>query len=323
MFYNWYPRRETVTEKKAKAAVALAKLKKKDPSIAPVIIQGRKLARTWWGEAWISNLERYADYVNRIDRGRSYVRNGMVLDLKVAPGQVDALVQGSSSKPYSVKIQIKPLSSNNWKSITSACEGRIESLQELMEGKFPKTMGELFTALGTGLFPAPKEITFECSCPDWASMCKHVAAALYGVGARLDDDPTLFFVLRNIKVEELISHAIGQKTETWLGKSDKKSRRSLKEEDLSGLFGIDVDTGPDERGKGLPEAGRKAMPAPAAAAATPVPATPAAARRRGRPPKKIVIEPVVPAPAAVAATPVPVAPAAARRRGRPPKKILD
>lgn len=241
MSYYGFPEYVTVAEKKARNQKAIEKLRKKDPCITPVVVNGRKLARTWWGKAWNDNLERYSDYSNRIGRGSSYIRHGAVLDLKIAPGTVTALVQGSGKKPYRIEIAIQPLGKNTWEIITKACEGKIESLQELIEGKFPKALDELFTAKGKGLFPAPKEISLNCSCPDWANMCKHVAAALYGVGARLDENPGLFFVLRNVNIDELVSKAILQKSETLLKKSGRKSIRVIDNDDISAMFGIDME----------------------------------------------------------------------------------
>ena len=184
-----------VAEKREKAKKTIEKLKKKDPSISPVIIEGRKIALTWWGKAWNDNLESYSDYSNRIGRGRSYVRNGAVLDLKISKGKIAALVQGSGSKPYKVNITIEPLNKKLLKELSKDCLGKIDTFEELMEGKFPKDLAELFTTKGRGLFPSPDEITLNCSCPDWAVMCKHVAAVLYGVGARLDKEPELFLHL--------------------------------------------------------------------------------------------------------------------------------
>jgi uncharacterized Zn finger protein len=238
-FYE-YPAYVPVAERKRKAQQTAAKLKQKDPNIAPVIIEGKKLAHTWWGQAWNQNLESYADYANRIGRGRSYVRNGAVLDLQLEQGRIKALVQGSVAKPYKVTIAVSPLPENVWEKIKKTCEGKIESLPELIAGKFPKALEELFTAKGKGLFPAPREIKLDCSCPDWAEMCKHVAAVLYGVGARLDDDPALFFTLRGVRIEELISEAIQTKTQALLGKAGTKSRRVLEDIDVTAMFGVEV-----------------------------------------------------------------------------------
>jgi uncharacterized Zn finger protein len=230
----------SVAEKREKAQRAVEKLKKKNPDIMPVVIEGRKLAHTWWGKAWNDNLESYSDYENRIGRGRSYVRNGAVLDLKIEEGKITSLVQGSSR--YKVDIKISPLKKDVWEKIKKSCEGKIDSLQELIDGKFPKALSELFTSKGSGLFPSPKEITLSCNCPDGAYMCKHIAAVLYGVGARLDESPMMFFTLRNVNVEELISDAIEGKTKSMLGKAGRKSRRVLEDDDITSMFGVEVES---------------------------------------------------------------------------------
>lgn len=248
MRYWGYPRYVSVAEKKAKAAKKLKQLKKKMPDITPVVIEGKVLARTWWGKSWNKNLERYADYSNRIGRGRSYVRYGAVFDLKIYAGKVTALVQGSRAKPYKVVISIKAVGRANWQAIKKQCAGQLKSLQDLFAGEFPKTLGEIFFTKDKGLFPSPPAISFNCSCPDWAAMCKHVAAALYGVGARFDEDPSLFFKLRSLDTEELIAQAVKDKTGELLSKTKKKSARVLKDADLSGLFGIDMETKPDFAG---------------------------------------------------------------------------
>lgn len=242
MSYYGFPKYVSVAERKAKAIKSFEKLKKKNPDIKPIIIKGRTLARTWWGKAWNNNLESYSDYANRLPRGRSYTRHRAILDLKILPEKITAMVHGSRTKPYEIDITIQPLSNKTWKTISKACEGKIDSLQELIDGKFPETLADIFTAQGEGLFPAPKEISFDCSCPDYASMCKHVAAVLYGVGSRLDEDPALFFTLRNVDINELISKTITQKSETLLKKSDKKSSRVIDEDDLSSMFGIEINT---------------------------------------------------------------------------------
>ncbi len=256
-YYNEFPEYVTVAEKKARAQKSLEKLKKKSPDITPVTINGRMLARTWWGKAWNDNLESYADYSNRIGRGRTYVRHGAVLDLKIAPGKIAALVQGSDAKPYRIDIAIKPLNKKTWETITKACEGKIDSLPELLDGKFPKALTELFTARGNGLFPAPKEISLNCSCPDWANMCKHVAAVLYGVGARLDENPSLFFVLRDVNIDELVSRAVTQKSETLIKKSRRKSGRVIASDDISAMFGIEMEAVSEEGGKKKKSSGPK------------------------------------------------------------------
>ena len=240
---SWgYPVYVSVAEKRAKAAKKLKQLKKKNPHINPIVIDGTAIARTWWGKAWNKNLESYADYHNPIGRGRSYVRHGAVLDLQIGSGQVESLVQGSRSKPYSVAIRIKAMGKKNWKEIKTASQGKLDSLQELLAGKFPKTLEEIFTTQGKGLFPSPKEIDFDCSCPDWASMCKHVAATLYGIGARLDQDPELFFKLRQVKMKDLVTEAVEGKTRDLLKKAKKKSARVIDDSNLADVFGIDMES---------------------------------------------------------------------------------
>ncbi|MBU0996228.1 MAG: hypothetical protein KJ737_27330 [Proteobacteria bacterium] len=241
-YHYHFPKYVSVAEKKAKAEQKLKQLKKKNPALKPVTLNGNALATTWWGKEWNKNLERYADYTNRIGRGRSYVRHGAVLDLTITPGKVEALVQGSRSKPYSVVISIRAIPQKNWHRIKAACKGKMESMQTLISGKFPKGLADLFTQKGDGLFPCPEDISFDCSCPDWAAMCKHVAAVLYGIGARLDEDPNLFFVLRKADTNDLISEAIQESKNDLLAKARRKTSRVLEpEEGLSDIFGIDLD----------------------------------------------------------------------------------
>jgi len=242
----------SVGEKRAKAEKKLKQLKKKNPDIRPIIVEGQALAKTWWGKAWNKNLERYADYSNRIGRGRSYVRHRAVLDLQITPGRVDALVMGSGSKPYSVTVTIKPIPTSNWSTVKQNCRGKLDSLQKLIGGKFPKELENIFTQEKNGLFPVPTEINFDCSCPDWADMCKHVAATLYGIGARLDEDPSLFFVLRKVDVNDLISQTVKESKKELLGKAVKKSSRILQEDSgLSDIFGIDLGDGIIDKPKSL------------------------------------------------------------------------
>jgi uncharacterized Zn finger protein len=233
-YYEYVP----VAQKREKAARALAKYKKKNADISPIIVEGNKIAKTWWGMSWNKNLESYADYSNRIGRGRSYVRNGMVLDLQIDVGKVFALVMGSGATPYQVTIQIDCLPSPKWNNIVKKCSHSIGTIEELIAGKFPQELADFFLQQGEGLFPTPKEIHLDCSCPDWATMCKHVAAALYGIGTRLDQQPLLFFKLRDVSVEELIKKSVTKKMESLLKNAEKKSERVLEGVDLEELFGL-------------------------------------------------------------------------------------
>jgi uncharacterized Zn finger protein len=234
---GYYDYRYTPSRPVRDPSVQLAKLRRTNPDIQPVVVSG-KLARTWWGIAWNKNLEGYADYTNRIERGRSYVRKGCVLDLSIATGKVDALVQGTRSTPYKITININALSREKWEKVVKLCSNRVENLEELVSGKFPQELAELFASRSDGLFPSPREIHFSCSCPDWASMCKHVAAALYGIGARFDDDPTLFFKLRDVDFTELIKKSVDQKMNDMLKNADSVTARVMQDVDTFELFGV-------------------------------------------------------------------------------------
>lgn len=238
MSYFGYSEYVPVSEKREKAKKNLEKLKKTRSDISPVIIEGKSIANKWWGKAWNKNLESYADYSNRIARGKSYVRNGAVLDLQIKEGKIDALVQGSGSKPYSVEITIDKLSQTKWSNITEVCKHKIDTMETMLLGKFPKEFDEFFNDSRYGLFPSPKEIHFKCSCPDSARMCKHIAAVLYGIGARLDEDPILFFKLRAIDFQELLKKSMEEKMQSMLKNADKKSDRIIDDGDVFDLFGV-------------------------------------------------------------------------------------
>ncbi|MCL2576798.1 MAG: hypothetical protein FWE27_01940 [Defluviitaleaceae bacterium] len=225
-----------VAKKKEKAAKQIEKLRKKDPSLAPVVIEGRKISTTWWGNAWCKNLESYADFSNRIGRGSAYVKNGFVVDLKIDEGVVTAKVMGSSL--YTQKITIALLPDSSKSKIVQAIGRRIDSIESLVSGKFPKEFEELFLTQKTGLFPSPKEIKMNCNCPDWATMCKHIAATLYGIGARLDQDPLLFFKLRGIDVNTFIKASIDEKISSMLKNAGRTTGRVMDNADLSELFGL-------------------------------------------------------------------------------------
>ena len=235
---GWYSFREyvPVSRKKEKAVKQMEKLRKKDSDLSPVVIEGRKIAKTWWGNAWCVNLESYADFSNRIGRGSSYVKNGFVIDLKIYEGLVTGKVMGT--RLYTVNIKIDLLSAARKASIIEMIGRRIESVSDLVDGKFPKDFGELFLTQSKGIFPAPYEIHMDCTCPDWADMCKHVAAVLYGVGARLDQDPLLFFKLRGVDVNAFIKASIDEKMGSLLKNAGKTTKRVIKSADISEIFGI-------------------------------------------------------------------------------------
>jgi uncharacterized Zn finger protein len=224
----------SVGARRAQAARELAKLKK-GRTISPVVIEGRKIAETFWGKAWCDNLERYSDYANRLPRGRTYARNGSVVDLQVGPGCVTALVSGSAI--YDVRVTVGPVPRARWSAICKDCAGGIDSVVELLQGRFSTGVMTRLCEDKTGLFPSPKDILFTCSCPDWASMCKHVAAVLYGIGARLDHQPELLFTLRKVDQQDLIAIAGADLSKTRKLPAGAKVLRS---DDLSEMFGIEM-----------------------------------------------------------------------------------
>jgi uncharacterized Zn finger protein len=240
----------------------MAKLKKKGHPVSPVVVEGRTIVKTFWGKAWCENLERYSDFENRLPRGRTYVRNGSVVDLQIAPGEIKALVSGSEI--YKVVVNVSPVAKARWQSICTDCAGAIDSLIELLQGRFSKGVMERVCRQKTGLFPSPEEIEFSCSCPDWADMCKHVAAVLYGIGARLDQKPELIFRLHSLDEKELIA---GAGKALPLAKKAPAAGKVLGGEDLSALFGLDMAQGTGSDGaakpKGAkPRAGKKAAAVP-------------------------------------------------------------
>lgn len=222
-----------------KSVQTIRKERGKGKVMEPVIVKNRKLVQSWWGQAWCENLEQYADYESRLERGRRYVRTGAVVDLKIQKGKVLARVQGTRKAPYKVEIEITPLSEERCQEIISLCGSRIENLEQLVLGTFPEDLKDLFTG-EKGLFPEPKEISFTCSCPDWALMCKHVAAVLYGIGIRFDENPLLFFELRGIDVERFIDVTIANRVESMLEHADAPSDRIIEEENWMDIFGLDL-----------------------------------------------------------------------------------
>ena len=243
--YGWRPY-VTVATRRRWAAHTIAKLKRSGRVISPVAIEGRKIAKTFWGESWCSNLEAYSDYANRLPRGRTYARNGSVIDLQIERGRVRALVTGSSL--YDVTVEIRPLAPKRWRAITSRCAGKIDSLIELLQGAISSAVMEVVTRKGEGLFPAPRDISLGCSCPDWATMCKHVAAVLYGVGARLDHEPEMLFTLRGVQPAELIAAAMTDAPTT----RQSGRRRLLQTDDVLSVFGIELDAGDGSDGDTAP-----------------------------------------------------------------------
>ncbi|MGZ8919465.1 MAG: SWIM zinc finger family protein [Limisphaerales bacterium] len=236
MSWFWKPY-VSAAQRRASAQKEASKLSKKGQSLSPVLLEGRKIASSFWGKGWCDHLESYSDFSNRLPRGRTYVRNGSVIDLQVSAGMITALVSGSSI--YKIKIGIKPLAQESWSRVQKECAGKIDSLIELLQGKLSSSVMEVVSHRENGLFPKPAEISMECSCPDWAGLCKHLAACLYGIGARLDRNPDLLFTLRGVNPGELISaaSAAGAVEQKGVAPVD-----GLGDSDLSSIFGIEIDT---------------------------------------------------------------------------------
>ena len=235
-FFRWGPK-PSVGEQRRQAEKKLAQLRKGGKVLSPVVIEGRTIASSFWGKSWCTNLERYSDYANRVPRGRSYARHGCVIDLQIARGEIAAQVNGSSL--YKIRITVAPLGAKNWAGICDDTSSSIDSMVELLQGRLSKAVMDRVCRIGDGLFPAPKEIELSCSCPDGAYMCKHVAAALYGVGARLDSRPELLFLLRGVDQRELIARA-GAAPAVASGKKAAKSGKVLADADLASVFGLDL-----------------------------------------------------------------------------------
>ena len=237
-YYGGWAPYVSVAERRKKAARAVIKLRKKGQIVTPIEIEGRKITTTFWGKSWCDNLENYHDFENRLPRGRTYVRNGSVIDLQISETKVQAMVSGSSI--YKVSVGIAAVPKAQWKSICKDCVGGIDSLVELLQGRFSKGVMERLCRQDTGLFPKPSEIEFSCNCPDYASMCKHIAAVLYGIGSRLDKKPELLFHLRAVDENDLVAHI---DTALPMAKKGPYADKILAPDDISALFGLDMAEG--------------------------------------------------------------------------------
>jgi len=257
-----------VAQRRAQAATYAAKLAKKEKrTLAPVKIEGRIIARSFWGQAWCENLESYSDFANRLPRGRTYARNGSVIDLQIERGKVKALVSGSDV--YRVTVAIKTLPKSLWGRIKQDCSQSIHSLIDLLQGRFDQGVMQRLSQRDDGLFPNPQEIEMDCSCPDWAGMCKHVAAVLYGVGARLDIAPELLFTLRHVDHLELITQAAsaGNLDRSLAAGADS----SLARADLGAMFGIELDqSAPPPKKQSRPKGAREVVPVEVAVKPSPM-----------------------------------------------------
>lgn len=276
MYHRWKPY-VPVSRRRANAQRKVSNLRASGQPVAPVEVNGRQIVHTFWGRAWCDNLERYSDFANRLPRGRTYVRNGSVIDLQIAPGKVNALVSGSEI--YEVAITIPRVASRQWVSICDDCGSSVKSLVELLQGRLSDGVMERICRPTTGLFPEPSQIDFRCSCPDWAWMCKHVAAVLYGVGVRLDKHPDLLFKLRDVDAQELVDNLDADIT---VGVRAPASDRVLEQDGLSELFGLELAASPPAPESKQRE--RKRRTAKKAAKATPRKQLRAAVKPKGTKP---------------------------------------
>lgn len=211
---------------------ALLKQLNKNQKPDPIEIKGRTIAHEFWGKSWCEHMESFSDFASRLPRGRTYARNGSVCHLQIETGKVKAFVCGSEL--YEINISFKPLSAKKWARIKKQCAGEIGSLLELLQGKLSQEVMQLVADAKQGLFPLPGEMNFDCDCPDWAGLCKHIAAVLYGVGHRLDSQPDLLFVLRDVDPQELVN--------THFAMPEPASvAPSIAEDQLAAIFGIEID----------------------------------------------------------------------------------
>jgi uncharacterized Zn finger protein len=227
----------SAAEKRRRASKSAMGLEGEGQKLNPIRVEGSAISRSFWGKAWCENLESYSDFKNRLPRGRTYLRNGSVVDFQIIPGEIRALVSGSEL--YRIAIKIEPVPKAEWKALKSDCAGQVGSLMDLLQGKLSAQVMEIITRRKTGLFPRPTEIGLSCSCPDWAGMCKHVAATLYAVGARLDENPELLFVLRGADHLELVTEA----TESVISGVSTLPEASgpLTGDNLEEIFGIEIE----------------------------------------------------------------------------------
>jgi uncharacterized Zn finger protein len=240
--YDWKPY-VSVSQKKANGRKYAAKVAKKQKrACQPIQIEGRTIAKSFWGKAWNDHVESLSDYANRLPRGRTYVRNGSVVDLVITPGKVEAIVAGSD--PYEISISIKKLNKKTWESIKKDCSKSIDSLLDLLGGRLSDGVMQRLTDKKSGCFPSARQIKMECDCPDWSVCCKHLAAVMYGVGSRLDSEPELLFLLRGVNQEELISQAVSKEN---LAQELEVESGDLAGEDLGAMFGIELDSNPKLR----------------------------------------------------------------------------
>lgn len=250
---SWWSQKRyvSVAQRRANAACEMEKLQAQGKTISPVQVGGRQIARTFWGKAWCDHIEHLADFESRLPKGRTYVRNGSVCHLEIRKGRIEAYVCGSDL--YEVAVDLQPLDAARWEQIKQRCAGRVGTALELLQGKFSDEVMQVLTDPATGMFPSSDDFDLDCSCADFVRLCKHLAAVLYGVGARLDQQPELLFLLRGVDPTELVEGAIDAAAVT----AGKSAAPALADSELSEIFGIDIDLG-ERTPTSKPAASRKA-----------------------------------------------------------------
>lgn len=235
--YGGFGAYESVGVKQQKAQKMLKKLKKTMPNMMPVTVTGNNISNTWWGKSWNQNLSSYADFGNRIARGRLYVKHGFLLDLQINEGKINGIVYGSSGSAYLVNVLVSPMADDKWTDLVQQAGQKVSDIAAISAGFFPKELEDVLLTQSSGVFPSPSEISMSCTCPDSAVICKHVAAVILGVGNRLDSDPLLFFTLRGIDYHELLQKSMDEKVGLLIKNADKKSDRIFTG-DIDTLFGL-------------------------------------------------------------------------------------
>lgn len=162
------------------------------------------IGKSWWAQRWTQALSRIMDS-GRLSRGRSYARRGQVMDIKEKGNEITARVQGSRPTPYKVSIRVAPLKDKEWERVLEVLAGQAIFTAQLLAGEMPTDIEEAFSAARVSLFPtSSRELETNCSCPDWANPCKHVAAVYFLLGEAFDDDPFMLFRLRGRTQEQIL-----------------------------------------------------------------------------------------------------------------------
>ena len=201
-------------------------------------LKSKNISCEWWGQQWCQNIGKYADYANRLERGRTYIRKQAVESLELKDRYIAARVKGSYFPYYDVVVEVDPLREDK---VSEVLE-QIKDISLITNGYVSNDYYNLFT-VKEGLFPDTNEIRFSCTCPDCASMCKHVAAVLYAFGSILDKDPLALFKLRGVEVETYFDKKLYETANKMFQSisSFSSDERTISEDDISNVFGLDID----------------------------------------------------------------------------------